>query len=241
MNGPAGRYEVAVLFDRGAAAMGRQTVVVGEAASLPKPAPEAAVWDDKQTLAGWLAARGAVVGKFDPAGRPGRREVILIGETGKLGDERARQALVARVRQGSIAAFLAPEALGTPFAGSAKQVDSAPYWWGRDDIVKPHPIFAGLPSRCLMDLTVYRDVIPYKSFTEFDPGWEVLVPSFALGRPGSGYWSGANMAIYRLGEGQVIVSTLRLLENLGRHPAADRIVLNLVSFAAGQIHGKGRR
>jgi hypothetical protein len=37
--------------------------------------------------------------------------------------------------------------------------DSAPEFWGRDDIVKPHPIFEGLPSRMIMDLRFYPDVI----------------------------------------------------------------------------------
>ena len=42
------------------------------------------------------------------------------------------------------------------------------------------------------------------------------------------------MHVYRFGEGRVVVSTLRLLENLGRHPAADQIVLNLLSFASAE-------
>ena len=60
---------------------------------------------------------------------------------------------------------------------------------------------------------------------------EVVVPSFALGKPGgAGYWSGSNLILYRRGEGRVVLSTLRLLENLGKHPPADRIVLNLIAL-----------
>ena len=84
-----------------------------------------------------------------------------------------------------------------------------------------------------MDLTFYRDIIPYESFTGFDDGAEVVVPCFSVARPGSvsGYRSGANLLIHRLGEGRVVLSTLRLLEHLGKHSAADRIMLNFISYS----------
>jgi len=58
---------------------------------------------------------------------------------------------------------------------------------------------------------------------------EVLVPCFGVGRPSNdGYWLGANMLMYRIGDGRMVVTSLRLLENLGKHPAASWIVTNLV-------------
>ena len=38
---------------------------------------------------------------------------------------------------------------------------------------------------------------------------------------------------YRFGEGMFVINTLGILENVGRHPAADRLMLNLVRYAAG--------
>lgn len=243
LNGPAGRYDVAVLFDHGAAPLGRQTVIVGNPEGLPKTTSDLTVWDDQTGLAGWLAQRGARVMPFDPALQPAGREVILVGGTGVLGSEADYRALMGRVAKGSVAVFLSAAALGTrkeplaslPLASKGKLVETAGYWWGRDDVVRPHAIFDGLPSRTLMDLTFYRDLVPSQSLAEFEAG-EVVVPCFAIGRPGGqGYWAGANLVIHRVGDGKVVISTLRLLENLGKHPAADRIVVNLVAWAAREI------
>ena len=244
LDGSAGKYEVAVLFDRGAVALGRETVIVGDPASHPKVSAVVTVWDNEQQLTNWLQTQGVVVERFDPTQEPAKREVILVGGNsgpGVLGGTPAYKALMTRVARGSVAVFLSPVALAhkdeplghLPSAKKGKLVDSAGYYWGRDDIVKPHPLFDGLPSRCLMDLTFYRDIVAYKSFTEMASDAEVVVPCFALGQPGGlGYWSGANLVIQRFGAGSIIITTLRLLENLGNHPAGDRIVLNLVSFAA---------
>ncbi len=246
LEGPAGRYEVAVFFERGAAPVGRQTVIVGEVPRLVTLNQPVTVWDDSPQLADWLAKRGCAVSKFEPTQPPVKREVMFIGgQSGSkaLGNATAHGELMARVARGATAVFLAPEALGNeedplvylPAAQKGKLDDSAGYFWGRDDIVKPHPIFEKLPSRSVMDLSFYRDIIPYQSFVEMNETAEVIVPCFSLGRPGGqGYWSGANMLIYRFGEGRVVVSTLGLLENLGRHPAADQIILNLLSFASAE-------
>lgn len=244
LEGPAGKYEVAVFFERGAAAVGRQTVILGEARHQSTPRQSVTVWEDDPALSKWLRAHDCAITKFETTQVPTLREAIFVdgqSVSESLGDATAYRALMARVVRGSTAVFLAPEALGNekdplgyiPSAQKGKLDDSAGYFWGRDDIVKSHAIFEKLPSRCVMDLTFYRDIIPYTSFVEMDEKAEVVVPCFSLGRPGGqGYSSGANMLIYHFGEGKVVVSTLRLLENLGRHPAADQIILNMLAYAA---------
>jgi hypothetical protein len=37
---------------------------------------------------------------------------------------------------------------------------------------------------------------------------------------------------YRLGAGRFVLNILRVLENLDRHPAADRLLLNVIDFAS---------
>jgi hypothetical protein len=41
------------------------------------------------------------------------------------------------------------------------------------------------------------------------------------------------MGAYRFGEGKFLINTLGILENVGYHPAADRLMLNLIRHAAG--------
>ena len=47
--------------------------------------------------------------------------------------------------------------------------------------------------------------------------------------PGDTWW-GADLAIVPLGKGRCIASQLRLLENLGKDPVADRLLLNMIRF-----------
>jgi hypothetical protein len=41
------------------------------------------------------------------------------------------------------------------------------------------------------------------------------------------------VGIYPFAAGRFLVNTLRLVENLGVHPVADRIVLNMLACASG--------
>ena len=51
-------------------------------------------------------------------------------------------------------------------------------------------------------------------------------------RTSQDYSAGLMVAVYKLGAGRFILNTLRLRENLGSHPAADRLLNNLLRFAA---------
>lgn len=43
------------------------------------------------------------------------------------------------------------------------------------------------------------------------------------------------MGVYEFGEGKFVLNTFPLLENLDRQPAADRLLLNLINYAAGFV------
>jgi hypothetical protein len=48
------------------------------------------------------------------------------------------------------------------------------------------------------------------------------------------YESGLMVAVHEFGEGRIILNTLLIHENLGKHPAADRLLLNLLRYAANE-------
>jgi hypothetical protein len=56
--------------------------------------------------------------------------------------------------------------------------------------------------------------------------------AFAVGysTPG-GYASGVVAGAWRVGGGRLFLSAFRILEQLDRHPAADRMLLDLVRWA----------
>jgi hypothetical protein len=235
LNGPEGQYEVEVSFDHGAAAVAREEVIVGDAARLPSVPVDAELLGSDERLSRLLSAHAVRLTPF-ASSTSSTRKVILIPSNGAQNNGGAPASdWLARVSSGDTAILLDPVALPPGLEGKIE--DSGPRFWGRDDIVTPHPIFSGLPSRRLMDLYFYRDLIARSSIVAFPTDAENVVPSFAVGKPGSpGYWAGSNLLIYRLGQGRVIVSTMRILENLEKNPAADRVLLNMVSFAASGLN-----
>ncbi len=235
IEGPAGRYEVAVTFEAGVPTLGRQSVIVGDRSLLPKLETPVLVVEGGKTLRRALEGLGLKVESF----RIGVAGSHAIGVGSGVAPETLQQVMES-VTGGETAVFLDPPVLlggqkarldRLPVEHKPKLVDSGPRYWGRDDIVKPHPFFEGLPTGRLMDLFYYRDVIATRSLIEFGGNAENIVPAFSVGRPGGdGYWSGSNLLILPVGKGRVVLSTLQLMDNLGRHPAADRIVINLLRY-----------
>ena len=113
-------------------------------------------------------------------------------------------------------------------------------WMCIPRLVNDHPVFDGLPTGCMMG-PIYENV--WAQSTLLDVGGETIAgaigfdwfPDYDLSKrhyygPGDTWW-GADMAIVPLGSGRCIVSQLRLVENLGQDPVADRILFNLIDFA----------
>ena len=50
-----------------------------------------------------------------------------------------------------------------------------------------------------------------------------------------GYQSGLTVAIYKFGAGEFILNTLLIRENLGKVPQAERLLRNMLRFAARDI------
>ncbi len=247
MGGPPGRYEIAVLFDRGAVARGRRTIFVGDSQSLPKPPGAITIGEKGRALADWLTARGARVEPLDVSRPPTRREIILLGGPEPLGPAETYRAIWTRVARGSSVVVLNPNLLvdlRRQAGRSQRELDFLPTpekirigdppggWEGHDKVFKRHPIFDGLPAGCLMDLTFYRDLTPLEWFAipeRLDAQAEMIAPCFILK---GNYAAGAVVMGLPFGEGKILLSSLLLAENLGRHPAADRLVLNLLRYAA---------
>jgi hypothetical protein len=103
----------------------------------------------------------------------------------------------------------------------------------KECVAKAHPVFEGMQGRGILDWYYYGPVIPHYLFDGQETPAEVIAAAFAAGYsiPG-GYTSGNLLGAYRFGEGKFILNTFPLLDQVDRHPAADRMLLNLVRFAA---------
>ena len=104
-------------------------------------------------------------------------------------------------------------------------------------VAKRHPLFAGLPPAGIMDWDQYGPLITNRCFEGQDTPEDVAAAAFAIchsSRP-DGYAAGVMLAAYSLGAGKILLNTFNLLDQVDKHPAADRLLLNLMAYAAEEL------
>jgi hypothetical protein len=82
-----------------------------------------------------------------------------------------------------------------------------------------------------MDYTFYREIIPDTVLAGQDPPAEAVAGAIKASQD---YSPGLMLAVYKSGDGWFILNTLLIRENLGTNPAAERLLRNLLNYAAGQ-------
>lgn len=241
-DGPAGVYEFAARLERGGSpAGGRLKFHVADAANLPRLQQSVALWGIDDHVERWLQAHGVTCQPFEAAALE-HNQVILVGDlSAQAEDLNGWQTLARRIAQGSTAVFLSPQAFKRgddpvgwlPLVNKGRCYAFNDWLYHKECVSKAHPIFAGLQPQGVMDWDYYGPVIPHDLFDGQDTPDDVAAAAFATGhsRPG-GYASGILVGSYHFGAGAFFLNTLRILEHIDRHPAADRLLLNLLSTAA---------
>lgn len=239
IDGPPGKYRLLATFDRGAAAAGEETVFyVSDPGAMPPVETEVVLWGDDRELADWLGKQAIKTRPYAP-GPAGKREVVLVGAAAP-GGAAAFRDLAQRVAQGSTAVFLSPQVFRKgdnpvgwlPLAPKGGLAAMRSWVYLKDEWAKPHPIFDGLPTGGLLDLTYYRELVPDLVWSGQAPPDEAVAGAINASQA---YSSGLLVAVYRLGEGRFVLNTLLVRENLGRHPAAERLLRNMLRFAARDL------
>jgi hypothetical protein len=128
-----------------------------------------------------------------------------------------------------------------PLKNKGRVYQFGDWLYHKECVAKAHPIFEGLQAKGIMDWDFYGPVISHTLFEKQDEPENVIVAAFATGYscPG-GYASGVMMAEYAFGKGRFITNTLNILENLDAHPAADRLMLNLLRYAGTFCDGPSK-
>lgn len=147
--------------------------------------------------------------------------------------------MLAQVEGGAIAIFFGPPGDWNDFAErlgeglSATSKDAVGAFLPVVHYVKLHPVFDGLPTRCLMRQP-YRNVVPAKSFLEL--GDEDICGCFDTAPIAAGNymmqqatWWGSDLLVRRFGAGRIVLTHLRVLEHLGEDPVADRLFINFLN------------
>ncbi len=229
MDVPEGTYRFVVTFEKNAAAAGGEfRFFVGEPAK-PANGVKVSLWNEDELLKNWLEKNGF---ELDPAS-----PLILVSN--RL--ERAEE-LDLRVQAGATVLFLCGEVFQTPTAENQRFLAKKAHeqylrsWlYLKDEWSKPHPYFAGLPSRGLMDTFFYRELISGFWFVEAPEAQESRIDAVAGAIQASlDYSSGLTLVSYRHGRGILILNTFKLRENLEQNPAAGKILSNILQFHAAK-------
>jgi len=238
IDGPSGKYRFVATFDHGAAATGGEAeFYVADPSDMPPVDAEVVLWGEDAELAKWLADHGIRARPF-AAGAQSAREVILVSASPAApGGAEAFRELATHIARGSIAIFLSPDVFKQgdnligwlPLANKGAPTVIGGWLYLKDEWAKKHPIFDGLPCGGLMDYTFYREIIPDAVWSGQDAPAEAVA---GANRTSQDYASGLLVAVYELAAGRFVLNTLHIRENLGKHPAAERLLRNMLRYAA---------
>jgi hypothetical protein len=242
IDGPSGQYRFLAAFQQGgAAAGGNVEFYVDDPADMPKVETEIVRWGDDPALDQWLAEHGIKTRPF-AAGRQNAREVILVGQRPAGGGAAAWRSLAQHIARGSAAVFLCPGVFAkrdnpvawVPLTNKGR-LDGSPDWlYLHDPWTKRHPIFDGLPCGHPMDYIFYRELISNDRWAGLDAPAETVAASI---NACFGYDSGTLVSVHELGAGRFILNTLAIRPNLGGVPPAERLLRNLLRYAARDASG----
>ncbi len=212
--------------------------------------------DPSNSLKPFLTQAGVDFAEFAPGSTAACR-LRVARRSEDAATENLFSELATFIKAGGTAVYLqgggtkAPWGIGGPASPlvpiHARLKQAIGLWTCIPHLVREHPVFDGLPVNGMME-AVYENV--WAESTLVGIGGETIVaaisydcyPDYDLSKrhyygPGDTWW-GADMAIVPFGKGRSIVSQLRLVENLGKDPVADKILYNLLDWTTSRL-GEG--
>lgn len=236
--GPAGEYEFSAhMLKGGAPAGGRLKFHVSDPSSLPSLEGEAFTWGIGSEVEQWLSQQGLKCRHYDQS--TGDTDLLLVGNVAEEQSSPEKWGrLFDSINRGAKVIFLHPETIKQveEHFGWTESKDHpgcyrfADWLYHKECVAKRHPIFDGL-SKGIMDWDYYGAVIP-KFIIDLPMATDdVAAAAFAAGYPcETGYASGVLVGSYGHGKGRFLLSTMEILENIDKHPAADRLLINMVRY-----------
>ena len=233
LNLQPGTYELAVNMESGAAPMaGRALLYVSAPVGSIFAKAHFIGLNDKVT--DWLISHGVSQSTTESA------EVILVGDMPE--DEEIWNSVYCLAESGKEVLFLNPEAFAKGddstywlrLQEKGRYMDASDWLYHREWIARRHPVFEGLKAR-LMDWTYYEQVIGRGGFLYLPAPDDTMIAGFAPGGYcpdfGNGYFSALSLGRYFFGRGGITLNAMNLLQEQG-HPAADRLLANLINYLA---------
>lgn len=85
----------------------------------------------------------------------------------------------------------------------------------------------------MMDCAFYREITPTTVWSGQDPPEHAAC---GANNASLDYASGLLLSVYKFGNGRFVFKTFRIRENVGKHPLADRLPVNVIDYAAQDRH-----
>lgn len=114
-------------------------------------------------------------------------------------------------------------------------------WAAKSHVVSKHPVFKGLPSKMIMH-GVYENVHPDVSMSKIKGdyiagliGYDHFPNNEIMRRHYNGtgdVWWAADVLETNFGKGKMLLSTLRIIEFLGKDPVADKLLYNIINYSS---------
>ncbi len=168
------------------------------------------------------------------------RELILVSAIPPEGGAEAWKKLVRHIARGASVVFLSPSVFKRdddpvgwlPLRHKGSLSTLMGWLYHKDEWAKRHPVFDGLPCGGMMDYAFYRQIIPDAVFSGLQPPTQAIA---GANNASFDYSSGLMLAEYRFGEGRFFLNTLLIRENLTNNPVAERLLRNLINYAAQDV------
>ena len=251
---PAGEYRFVAQFTDGKDGKdGHAVFHVGEKSRMPAVKATVALWGRDDPLHAWLKDSDIQTTPYS-LDAPKHREVILVGRDRPADfTHEAFLELARRVARGSTVVFASDAAwtddkdkkgnkaiLWPPLRDNPDvSVREMPAWLYLTDFwAKNHAVFANMPAGGILDHVYYRELLlsPLMSLTKSQAPAEAIAGGIDTSAIFSGgYHSGLTLASFQLGAGYFFINTLSLCENLGKAPAAELLLRNLLNYASRDL------
>ena len=239
---PSGVYQLHAEFLEGAAAFDSvSTFFITDGAEIaPETVRAVVIWGVSCEVSALLKEKGIKTIELAEADES-IKNVVLIGDAAEESKETGWLKINSMLKNGSRVFVgsrfaMVKDDCQTYYLPVAEKPDTYPHgkhptdWlYHKEYIIKRHDYFRGLPVNRVMDWEYYMYIISGQYFFEGQTPDETQAIAAGTGNINPiGYEGGFTIGTYNVYRGAITVNSLNILENIGRNPAADRLLINIL-------------
>jgi len=248
---PTGEYIFSADIENGGAPTGdRLQFRVTKPSDISQEKRTVYCWGLDENALTFLTKQGCTCIPYISNAAGGAQKVILIGDIpySEVNQE-SWKALLREIEAGACAVILSAnpfrkdgampgetprEALSEgaelPWGGLLIAHGVHDWLYHHDCVGKRHQIFKSLQSGGILDWNYWGAVVGHAWFDMPDSSCQVIAAGFGVGYccPG-GFNSGILIGRQQCGKGSVLFNSLQVLDFIGKHPAADQLLINMIA------------